>query len=202
MHTVCMRLFVMPLVVVCSVACADDVARPTMRQIPAAISLAKPPSARELVDARAALKSRFREPLSHTQSAVGALAAADALLNAAITEDDKPLKWLLLDEARRLGAAAGNAETIRQAIAMQAASFDFDDIEAELESLGQIPLRALDPQRATLLAKAAESLADRARTDGRDDMAADAQMLAVRSWQRAGNRDAAQAAAAKLDAPR
>jgi len=105
-----------------------------------------------------------------------------------------------LDEARRLGAAAGNAETIKRAVAMQSATFDFDEIEAELESLGRVPLRALDPERATQMAKAAEALAARAAADGRRADAVDAQMLAVRSWQRAGNLDAARAAAAQHDA--
>lgn len=174
--------------------------RPAMRQLAASGSLAKPPSNRDLVDARATLKARFREPLSHTETATGAIAAAEIFLNAALTEDDPPLRWLLLDEARRLGAAAGNAETIKRAVAMQSATFDFDEIEAELESLGRVPLRALDPERATQMAKAAEALAARAAADGRRADAIDAQMLAVRSWQRAGNLDAARAAAAQHDA--
>lgn len=191
----------LPLLLLASLpAQADDSARPGMRQLASSGSLAKPPSTRDLVDARAALKTRYREPLSHTETAAGALTAAEIFVNAAITEDDKPLKWLLLDEARRLGAAAGNAEMIKRAIAIQSSAFAFDEIAAELESLGQIPLRALDPRRATLMAAAAEALADRARVDGRSDMATDAQTLAIRSWQRAGNREAARAAAAKLDA--
>ena len=191
----------LPLLLLASLpAHADDSARPGMRQLASSGSLAKPPSTRDLIDARATLKTRYREPLSHTQTAAGATAAAELFINAALTEDDKPLKWLLIDEARRLGAAAGNAEMIKRAIAMQSATFDFDEIAAELESLGQIPLRALDPHRATLMATAAEALADRARADGRSDMATDAQTLAIRSWQRAGNREAARAAAAKLDA--
>ena len=106
----------------CCPAVADEATgRPTMRQFSAGGTLAKPPSARELVDARATLKARFREPLSHTETTVGALMAAEIFVEASLTEDDKPLKWLLLDEARRLGAATGNADMIKRAIAMQSA---------------------------------------------------------------------------------
>jgi hypothetical protein len=190
-------------VLFCCPAAADEATgRPTMRQFSAGGSLANPPSARDLVDARAELKARFREPLAHTETTAGALMAAETFMEAAVTEDGKPLKWLLLDEARRLGAAAGNADMIKRAIAIQSAAFEFDEIEAELASLGQVPLLALDPRRATLMAMAAEALADRAWADGRSDMATDAQHLAIRSWERAGNRAAAYAAAAKLAGPR
>lgn len=198
-----MRLTSILLAFVCMPALAAEPAttsRPAMRQLESSGSLAKPPSNRDLVDARATLKSRFREVLSHTETAAGAMATAETFLDAALTESDGPLRWLLLDEARRLGAAAGNAQTIQRAVAMQAATFDFDEIEAELESLGRVPLRALDPQRATQMAIAAEALAARAAADGRKADAADAQTLAVRSWQRAGNLDAARVAARKHDA--
>lgn len=191
------------LALVCSPALAAEPAaapRPAMRQLTASGSLAKPPSNRDLVDARATLKARFREPLSHTETAAGALSAADTFLQAAIIETDSPLRWLLLDEARRLGAAAGDAEMIKRAVAMQSATFDFDEIASELESLGQVPLRALDPQRARQMAIVAETLAARAAADDRRAEAADAQMLAVRSWQRAGDLNAARTAAAKHDA--
>jgi hypothetical protein len=197
------RLTVLLVAILSSPAVADDrdaaPARPTMRQI-AGGGLRKPPSARDLIDARAALKARFRGPLSHTETAAGAVTTAAIFLDAALAETDSSLRWLLLDEARRLGAAAGDADIIRRSVALQSATFDFDEIEAELESLGQVPLRALDPRRATQMAAAAEALADRAAADGRRSEATDAQMLAVRSWQRAGNRQAAHAAAAKQDA--
>ena len=162
-----------------------------MRQLAASGTLAKPPSQRELVDARSALKARFKEPLSHTDTAAGARSAAVALLDAAHGETEPPLKWLLLDEARRLGAAAGSAEIVSRAITLTSAVFDMDELAAELESLAEIPLRALDPGRAARLAEAAERIAARADTDGRTDLANDARHLAYKAWQRAGNPAAA-----------
>ena len=168
---------------------AED--RPTMRQLPASAALPKPPSQRDLVDARAALKARFKAALSHTETAAGARTAADALLAAARDERQPALKWLLLDEARRLGAAAGSAEIVSRAVALMSAVYDVDELAIELESLAEIPLRPLDSARATRLAEAAERIATRAGTDGREDLAADARHLAFKAWQRAGNTAAA-----------
>lgn len=170
-------------------ASAED--RPTMRQLAASATLAPPPSQRDLVDARAALKARFKEPLSHTETAAGARTAATTLLDAAHEETDPALKWLLLAEARRLGAASGSAEIVSRAITLTSAVFDVDDLAMELESLGEIPLRALDPPRAGRLAEAAERLAARADTDSRPDLASAAKLLAYKAWQRAGNPAAA-----------
>jgi hypothetical protein len=170
-------------------ASAED--RPTMRQLAASSTLAAPPSQRDLVDARAALKARFKEPLSHTETAAGARHAATTLLDAAHEETEPALKWLLLAEARRLGAAAGSAEIVNRAITLTSAVFDVDELATELESLGEIPLRALDPARAGRLAEAAERIAARADTDGRPDLASDARLLAYKAWQRAGNPAAA-----------
>jgi len=171
------------------IASAQD--RPTMRQLPGTGTLPQPPSQRDLVDARAELKARFREPLSHTETAAGARLAAETLLAAAVDEPDRSLKWLMLDEARRLGAAAGSADTVTRAITLSSAIYDFDELDLEFRSLTEIPLRALDPMRATLLAEAAEKLAARADTDGRTDMATAARLLAVKAWQRSGNTAAA-----------
>lgn len=175
-------------------ASAED--RPAMRQLAASGPLPAPPSQRDLVDARAVLKARFREPLAHTETAAGARSAADALLAAAQSETDDSLKWLLLDEARRLGASAGSAELVSRAVTLASAVFDVDEQTLELESLREIPLRALDPARATRLAEAAERIATRAATDGRTDLATAARLLAFKAWQRAGN-----TAAAKRIAP-
>lgn len=175
--------------VVSGAARAED--RPTMRQLTASTALPRPPSQRDLVDARAALKSRFQEPLSHTETAAGARLAADTLLSAAHDESDPAVKWTLLDEARRLGVAAGSAELVTRAATLASAGFDIDELAIELESLGEIPLRALDPARATRLAEAAERIAMRAETDGRDECARAAQLLAYKAWQRAGNSAAA-----------
>lgn len=176
-------------IVLASAAKAED--RPSMRQLPPSGPLPGPPSVRDLVDARAAVKARFKEPLSHTATAAGARSAADALIAGAREESDLARKWMMLDEARRLGASAGSAELVTRAVALTSACFDVDEQAIELESLGTIPLRALDPTRATRLAEAAEKIATRAETDGRDDVAADARMLAFRAWQRAGNTAAA-----------
>ena len=175
-------------------ATAED--RPTMRQLAASSTLATPPSQRDLVDARLVLKARFKEPLSHSETAAGARSAAATLLEAAHEEAEPALKWLLLAEARRLGAAAGSAEIVSRAIVLTSAVFDVDELTMELESLGDIPLRALDAGRAGRLAEAAERIAARADTDGRADLAGDARLLAFKAWQRAGN-----AAAARRVAP-
>jgi hypothetical protein len=168
---------------------AED--RPTMRQLPASAALPRPPSKRDLVDARAALDARFRATLSHTATAAGARAAADTLLAAAHEEPEAALKWLMLDEARRLGAASGSAEIVSRAATLTSAVFDVDELELELESLSEIPLRPLDSARASRLAEAAERIATRADTDGRAELAADARHLAFKAWQRAGNTAAA-----------
>ena len=174
-------------------------ARPTMQQLGPAEGLGKPPSSRELASSRAELHRRFRDPLSHTNTAAGARLAADTLLSAAITENDRSLKWLMLDEARRLGEASGQASLVSRAITMAAAVYDFDAIEMELRCLKQIPLRGLDAQRASSLASAAENIATRAEADQRLDKAASATLLAYRAWQRAGNKEAAHKAATRHD---
>ena len=179
-------------------AAANAEDRPTMRQLAASSTLAAPPSQRDLVDARAALKARFKEPLSHTQTAAGARHAATTLLDAAHEETEPALKWLLLAEARRLGAAAGSAEIVNRAITLTSAVFDVDELATELESLGEIPLRALDAQKTVQFAAAAEKLATRAEADGQEETAQSAWLLAFRSWQRCGNLEAARRAEAKI----
>jgi len=171
-----------------------------MRELPPAAVLESPPSQRDLVDARAELQRRFREPLFRANTAAGANRAAEVLLDAAIAEPDRALKWAMLTEARRLAASAGNALVIDQAIVLASANYEFDEIGAELRALGEIPLRGLDPVRAVRLAEVAERLATRAETDRRLDDAVAAQSLAIRAWQRAGNKAAAVQAAARHDA--
>jgi hypothetical protein len=172
-----------------SAAHAED--RPTMRQLPASAALPRPPSKRDLVDARAALETRFKAALSHTATAAGTRAAADTLLAAAHEEPEAAIKWLMLDEARRLGAASGSAEIVSRAVTLMSAVFGVDELALELESLAEIPLRPLDSARASRLAEAAERIATRAQTDGRAELAADARQLAFKAWQRAGNTAAA-----------
>jgi len=188
-----------PLALFAATAFAEDAAapaRPGMRQLQTTADL--PPSPRDLVDARTTLKARFREPLSHADTAVGATQAADLLYAAAINEGDASLKWLMLDESRKLAINAGRAEAVSRAITLASAVYEFDALALELKSLGQIPLAALDPARATRLAQSAETLATRAETDGRPDLAEDALLLAYRTWQRSGNLEAARRTASRL----
>ena len=178
-------------------AFADE--RPAMLELPAK-ALDSPPSQRQLVDARAELQRRFQGPLSRANTAGGANQAAELLLDAALVEPDRSLKWAMLAEARRQAVAAGNALVVDQAIVLASANYEFDEIATELKALAEIPLRALDPPRATSLAAVAERLATRAETDRRFDDAIAAQSLAVRAWQRAGNKAAAMKAAERHDA--
>ncbi len=159
--------------------------RPVMTTQPAA-GRDQPPSSRELVDARAELQRRYREPLFRADTAAGANRAADLFLEAGAAEPDRALKWLLLAEARRLGAAAGNAAVIHQAVALASATYEFDELDLEYRALGEIPLRGLSRDRAAGVAEAAEAVAARAEIDGRMQLALAAQDLAIRGWQRAG----------------
>ena len=174
--------------------------RPRMQQLRPGSTRDKPPVSRDLVASRSELRRRFREPLSHTDTAAGARLAAETLLTAATTEEDPSLKWLMLDEARRLGESAGQAGLVHRAITLASAVYDFDAIDMELRCLKQIPLRGLDAQRASSLASAAENISTRAEADQRLDKAVTATLLAYRAWQRAGNKEAARQAAVRHDA--
>ena len=174
--------------------------RPRMKQLGTTGGLDKLPSSSDLALSRAELQRRFREPLSHTNTAAGARLAAETLLTAAATEKDRSLKWLMLDQARRLGEAAGQASLVNRAITMAAAAYDFDAIDLELRCLKQIPLRGLDARRASSLASAAEDIATRAEAEQRLDKAMAATLLAYRAWQRAGNKEAARQASVRHDA--
>ena len=173
--------------------------RPSMHQLGPARGIGKAPSSRDLVRARSELQRRFREWLSHADTAAGARLAAETLLNEATTEGDRALKWLMLDEARRLGEASGQAALVSRAVTMTSAVFDVDAIDLELRCLKQIPLRGLDTQRAASLASAAENIATRAEADQRLDKAVAAMLLAYRAWQRAGNKEAARLAGVRHD---
>jgi len=179
---------------------AAETDRPKMEQLANRDGLRSLPPARDLVVARPVFRQRFREALSHTETTIGATQAAETLLTAAITEPDRALRWLMLDEARRLGEAAGQAGIVSRAITLASADYEFDAIDLELRSLNHIPLRGLDARRAASLASAAEDIATRAEADERLDRAAMATLLAYRAWQRAGNKQAAGSAAARHDA--
>lgn len=174
--------------------------RPTMRALPSAAILESPPTQRDLVEARVEMRRRFREPLAHTETATGARVAAAVLIEAAAAEADRSLKWLLLAEARRLAVAAGSAALVDRAVTLASANYAFDAEREALRSLSEIPLRGLHGGGAAELAEAAERVALRAETDRRLDLAVEAQSLAIRAWQRAGNQAAARLAAARHDA--
>lgn len=171
-----------------------------MQQLAPSGGVGKPPASTDLVRARSELHRRFHEPLSHADTAAGARVAAENLLTSASTEDDRAIKWLMLEEARRLGEASGQATLVSRAIMLASTQFDIDAIDLELRCLKQIPLRGLDTRRAASLATAAEDVATRAEADQRVDKAVAATLLAYRAWQRAGNKEAARLAAARHDA--
>lgn len=172
--------------------------RPTMRQITGP-QAGRIPAARDISAARPVVKRRFHEAFSHTETSRGAQVAAETLLAAATTEPDATLRWVLLDEARRLGEACGQARIVSRSFAMTAGFYDVDDIGGELRSLRHFPLRVLDPLRAATLARSAEQLASRAAESRRLPEAVAAEDLAMRAWQRAGNIEAARAAATRVN---
>lgn len=161
-----------------------------MKSLPAAASRERPPSARALVDARTEFQRRYREPLFRADTAAGADRAAEMFVEAAATEPDRAVKWLLCAEAWRLGAASGNASVIHRAITLASATYEFDALGEELRALSGIPLRGLPPARAAGVAEMAEGVANRAEADDRTDLALAALDLAIRGWQRAGATEA------------
>jgi hypothetical protein len=169
-----------------------------MTSLPPVASRDQPPSSRALVDARAEIRRRFREPLFRADTSAGADRAAELFVEAAATEPDRAVKWLLCAEARRLGAASGNAAVIHRSITLASATYDFDALGEELRAFKGIPLRGLSPQRSAALAEAAEGVASRAEIDGRTGLALEAQDLAIKAWQRAGATEACRRAMIRL----
>jgi hypothetical protein len=197
MRSLSLLVALVPLVVAAAADSVEPASRPVMHQLPPAAA-GRPPSQRDLVAARIELKRRFREPLAHTDTATGASTAAAVLIDAAGQESDRALKWVLLLEARRLATAAGNAGAVARAVMLASATYDFDAVAAEYRALAEIPLRGIDAPRAGALAEVAENLSLRAEAEGRSELAADAQALAVRAWQRAGDIAAARRADSRL----
>lgn len=184
------------------VAHADEppATRPTMQQLPAEAAVDVPPTARELVDARAEFERRYPGILARGRTTAGAAVIAEALIEAAASEEDRDVKWFMLAEARRLAVASGNAAALDRAVVLASATYEFDAVEEELRSLKEIPIRLLAPQRAAAFAEVAEQVAGRAESERRRDLAIQSLNLAVRGWQRAGVIDAARKAAARHDA--
>ena len=163
--------------------------RPVMTSLPAA-NTRQPPSPRALVDARAELQRRYREVLFRATTSAGADRAAEIFVEDGAAEPDRALKWLLLDEARRFGAASGNAVAISRAVTLASATYDFDSLDMEYRALVEIPLRGVSAERALAVAGAAEGVATKAEIDRRFELALLAQDLAIKAWQRAGAREA------------
>lgn len=183
-------------------AAADGAAasRPSMRDIAPAPGGGAVPSGAALSRARARFRRRYGGMAAAARSRTGAIRSAEALLGDAAAESSAALRWVLLEEARRLAVAAGDADAVSRAVRVAAADFGIDGLRLEYRSLREIPLRALRPDDAAELARRAESLATSAETDGRPTVALDALALATRAWQSAGRTDEARAAAVRHDA--
>ena len=199
-----MRFVAIAIVIFAVTARADDSpsaapSRPTMQQLPAAASRESPPTARELVDAREEFERRYPGILARGRTTVGSAVIADALIEAAASEADRDVKWLMLVEARRMAVVSGNAKSLDRAVVLASATFEFDADEEEYRSLREIPVRLLGPERAASFAEVAEKVAGRAESDGRRDLAIMSLNLAVRGWQRAGAIDRARQAAVRHD---
>ena len=173
--------------------------RPTMQELPAAALSTTPPSARDIVEARAEFNRRHPGILARGRTSMGAMVLPDALIEAAVAEEDRDVKWVMLTEARKMAVASGNAQAIDRAIVLASASWEFDAVDEEVRDLKEIPVRMLAPQRAVAFAEVCEKVAARAESDGRKDLAIGALNLAVRGWQRAGAIDAARKAAVRHD---
>ena len=173
--------------------------RPTMQQLPAEASLEAPPTARDLIDARAEFERRYPGILARGRTTAGSAMLPDVLIDAAVSEDNRDVKWFMLSEARRMAVASGNAAALDRAVVLASATFEFDALAEEYRLLREIPIRMLAPPRAAALAEVAEKVANRAEGDGRRDLAIMSWNLAVRGWQRAGAMDAARKAAVRHD---
>jgi len=158
------------------------------------------PSQRALVDARSEFRQRYGDPGARVRTSSATLLLAEALMAEAAGESDAAVKWVILEEARKLAISAGSPLLIGRVVRVASAEFDFDALAVEYRSLFEIPLRALDPVRASELAIAAAGVATQAETDNRLAVAIPAQSLTVRAWQRAGNIQAARDASQRLEA--
>lgn len=174
--------------------------RPRMQSLPPANRGGSVPSQRSLVDARSTFRKRYGDPTSRVRTSTAALMLAEALLKEAAGENDAAVKWVIIEEARELAISAGSPRVVGQSVRVATAEFDFDALSVEYRALAEIPLRALDPGRASELATAAGAVATRAEVDRRFDVAVSAQGLAIRAWQRAGDIQAARLASQRRDA--
>ena len=174
--------------------------RPAMRDMAPAPGGGSVPSGSALSAARARFRRRYGSMATAARSRATAIRSAEALLGDAAGEPSAASRWVMLDEARKLAVAAGDADAVSRAVRVAAADFGIDGLRLEYRSLREIPLRALGPGDAGELARQAEALATSAETDGRTTAALDALALAMRAWQAAGLPDQARAAAVRHDA--
>ena len=174
--------------------------RPRMQSLAPSSRGGMAPFQRALVDARATFRQRYGNPAARARTSTATLLVAEALLAEAADESDPAVKWVILDEARKLAISAGSPLIIGRAVRIASSEFDFAALNVEYRSLLEIPLRALDPGRASELAEAAEGIATRAEIDRSFDIALLAQGLSIRAWQRAGNIDGARTASKRLEA--
>lgn len=165
----------------------------------AAIADDRVPTGPALADARAEYRRRHGRTTTRVPTSAAAVAAAESLLDEAVGEPSATVRWVLYEEARKLGVAAGSATIVGRSVRLASAEFDFDELSLELRALREIPLRALPAGRLAELARAAEAVATRAESDGRDRVALDALALAVRAWQAAGDGVTARIAAERHD---
>lgn len=179
--------------------CDDADPRPRMSEISPRRRGDGIPEGAALAEARAEFRRRKGRKSRTVPTAAAARAAAEEFMAASATEPSRALKWVFLDEARKMGIDAGSAALVGRAIRLASAEFAFDELAHEYRSLREIPLRALPPPRAEELARSAEAISTRAETDGRGPLAIDALALAVRGWQSAGRGDDARRAALRHD---
>ena len=173
--------------------------RPQMQTLAPSQRSGALPSQRALVDARSEFRQRYGNPAARVRTSSATLLLAEALMAEAAGETDPAVKWVILEEARKLAISAGSPLVVGRSVRVASAEFDFDALAVEYRSLLEIPLRAIDPGRASDLANAAAGVATRAEVDQRYDVAILAQGLTIRAWQRAGNIHAARAASLRLE---
>lgn len=174
--------------------------RPSMLLLDPPPGLRRPPSGDELADARREFRIHCRDLLLVSRSRSGARMVAGILEEAAAAEKDPCVQWVLLEQSIRLGTASGDPRRIESAVDLAADLFLIDPIRAELDALGDIPLRALAPGRAEDVARAAERIAGEIPEERFRDRRT-AWTLAADAWKRAGQPSRAKAAGTKAVSP-
>ena len=170
-----------------------------MRSFDRRAALDAPPSAMALSKARVEYRRRHGDPRPGAGSLATVMTEADDLMAEAMAERSTAMRWVLLDEARKRGVAAGSAVVIGRAVRLLGAEFEIDELSLEYRSLREIPLRGVRGHRAAEIARSADALATTAEIDGRIGVAVDSLALSVRAWQAAGSPGDARSAAERHD---